>query len=65
VKSVNSENRPLYGHKPEYKLSDWQKRAWQEKWSREDWNNFLNDPDTYRPETSFANEGHYVEDRYP
>ena len=54
-----------YGHEPQYKFSDWQKRAWVENWSREDWNNFLNDPATYRPETRFTNGGHHAEDTHP
>ncbi len=53
-----------FSHEPQYRFSDWQKRAWQENWWRGDWNNFLNDPDVYRPETRFTNGGHYAEDPY-
>jgi hypothetical protein len=53
-----------FGHDPRYKFGDWQRRAWYEGWSPEEWNDFLNDPGAYRPETPFTNAGHYAEDPY-
>jgi hypothetical protein len=50
---------------PNAKFSDWQQRAWAENWSDEDWNNFLNDPFYYRPETWRSNSSHAGEDPYP
>jgi hypothetical protein len=54
-----------FGHEPNYKFSDWQQRAWDENWSDEDWNNFLNDAFYYRPETWRSNSSHEGEDSYP
>jgi hypothetical protein len=50
------------GHLPEYKLDTWQRIAADQQWTREEWLDFQNSPDIYRPELPWSNDGHYFED---
>ena len=46
------------GHRPGHKFSEAEARAMRERWDRETWIRYQNDPDIYRPELPSSNAGH-------